>query len=65
NMFGQYELDTKSAVRVNYVVQEFRSDDWQWGYNGVPFVYSDNTTVSSNLTQSLSYVGVTYIYKFN
>ena len=65
NLFGLYSLDTQSAIRVNYVVQEFRSDDWQWGYNGVPFVYSDNTTVSSNLNQSMSFLGVTYIYKFN
>jgi MtrB/PioB family decaheme-associated outer membrane protein len=64
NLFGVYELDKQSAIRVNYVYQEFKSDDWQWGYNGVPFVYSDNTTVSSNLNQSMSFLGIAYIYKF-
>lgn len=64
NLYGIYDLDKQSAVRVNLVYQEFKTDDWQWGYNGVPYVYSDNTTVNSNLNQSLTFLGVTYIYKF-
>lgn len=63
NLFGLYEVDKKSAVKVNLVYQEFKTDDWQWGYNGVPFVYSDNTTVS-NPNQSLTFLGVSYILKF-
>jgi hypothetical protein len=63
NMFGRYELDKKSSVLVNVVYQKFESDDWQWGYNGVPFVYSDNTTVS-NPNQTLTFLGVSYNYKF-
>ena len=63
NMFALYELDKKSAVKVNLVYQEFKSDDWQWGYNGVPFIYADNTTVS-NPNQSLTYLGVSYMLKF-
>jgi MtrB/PioB family decaheme-associated outer membrane protein len=64
SLYGIYDLDKKSAVRVNVVYQEFSTNDWQWGYNGVPFVYSDNTTVSSDLNRTLTFVGVTYIYKF-
>lgn len=63
NLFGIYEVDKKSAVKVNLVYQEFKTDDWQWGYNGVPFVYSDNTTVS-NPNQSVTFLGVSYMYKF-
>jgi hypothetical protein len=63
NLFGIYEVDKKSAVKVNVIYQEFKNDDWQWGYNGVPFVYSDNTTVS-NPNQSVTFLGVSYLLKF-
>ena len=63
NLFGIYDLDKKSYVRANLIYQEFRTDDWQWGYNGVPFLYSDNTTVS-NPNQILTFLGVSYVHKF-
>ena len=63
NLFGIYELDKKSAIKVNVVYQEFKNDDWQWGYNGVPFLYSDNTTVS-NPNQAMTFLGVSYQLKF-
>lgn len=63
NLFGLYEIDKKSAVLVNLVYQKFDNDDWQWGYNGIPFQFSDNTTVS-NPNQSVTFLGVSYRYKF-
>ncbi len=63
NLYGVYDLDKKSSVKVNMAYQELKSDDWQWSYNGVPFVYSDNTTVS-NPNQSVTFVGVSYVRKF-
>jgi hypothetical protein len=63
NLYGVYELDKKSSVKVNLAYQEFKSDDWQWSYNGVPFVYSDNTTVS-NPNQNVTFLGVAYVLKF-
>jgi hypothetical protein len=63
NLFGIYEIDKKSAIKVNVAYQEFKSDDWQWAYNGVPFVYSDNTTVS-NPNQAVTFIGAAYVHKF-
>lgn len=63
-LFGKYTLDKKSDIRVDFVHQRTRLNEWTWGYNGVPFLYSDNTTVSQNPTQNVTFVGVTYIYKF-
>jgi MtrB/PioB family decaheme-associated outer membrane protein len=63
-LYGSYAMDKKSSVQVTLVHQRFNSDDWQWGYNGVPFVYSDNTTVSYNLNQSVTFVGAVYTYRF-
>jgi MtrB/PioB family decaheme-associated outer membrane protein len=63
NLYGNYDIDKKSAIKVNVAYQELKSDDWQWGYNGVPFVYSDNTTVS-NPNQAVTFIGAAFIHKF-
>jgi hypothetical protein len=63
NLYGIYEVDKKASIRVNAAYQEFRTNDWEWGYNGVPFVYSDNTTVS-NPNQAVTFVGVSYLRNF-
>jgi hypothetical protein len=63
NLFSAYEVDKKTTVRVNLAYQEFKTDDWQWGYNGVPYLYSDNTTVS-NPNQIVTFLGVAFVRKF-
>ena len=62
-LFGKYELDKRSAVRVDLMHQRSNVNDWAWGYNGVPYAYSDGTTVSQKPTQSVSVLGVTYVYQ--
>jgi hypothetical protein len=32
--------------------------------NGVPFLYSDNTTVTLQPDQKVTFIGVTYAYRF-
>jgi MtrB/PioB family decaheme-associated outer membrane protein len=63
SLFGKYALSKRSAVRVNLVHQRASVNDWTWGNNGVPFTYSDGTTVAQNATQKVSFIGVTYIYQ--
>ncbi|MCX7145672.1 MAG: MtrB/PioB family outer membrane beta-barrel protein, partial [Sulfuritalea sp.] len=62
--FANYAVDKSSDVRLDLIYQRFNTDDWQWGYNGVPFLYHDNTTVSQNQSQKALFVGARYIYKF-
>jgi hypothetical protein len=64
NLRGKYILNKSSDVLLGMVYQHFRTDDWQWGYNGVPFIYSDNTTVSQPTTQSLKYLSASYLLRF-
>jgi MtrB/PioB family decaheme-associated outer membrane protein len=61
---GQHAIDSSSDLVLGLIYQHFRTDDWQWGYNGVPFLYSDNTTVSQPLSQSLIYVSASYQLRF-
>jgi MtrB/PioB family decaheme-associated outer membrane protein len=63
-LFANYSLDKSSDVRLDAIYQHYHTDDWQWGYNGIPFLFSDNTTVSQPMTQNFGYVGARYIYKF-
>ncbi len=62
-LFGKYDLEKGSAVRVDLVYQHASVNDWAWRYNGVPYAYSDGTTVSQKPSQSVGVIGVTYIYK--
>lgn len=62
--FGEYALDRRSSIRVDLSHQRSTLRDWTWGYNGVPFVYSDGTTVWQSPTQSLSLVGIAYRYQW-
>ena len=62
-LFGKYALDKTSAIRVDFVYQRSNWNDWAWGYNNVPFTYSDGTTVVQKPTQSVSAIGISYVYQ--
>lgn len=64
NLRANYELDKVSDVQAVFAYQQFKTNDWQWGNNGVPFLYSDNTTVSQPMNQSLKFLGVSYLLRF-
>jgi MtrB/PioB family decaheme-associated outer membrane protein len=64
NLNAKYAIDKKSDVQAVLSYQHFKTDDWQWGYNGIPFLYSDNTTVSQPMDQHLVYVAARYLVKF-
>ncbi len=64
NLHANYEVDKMSSVMALFSYQQFKTDDWQWGYNGTPFLYSDNTTVSQPMSQNLKYLSVRYMLKF-
>jgi MtrB/PioB family decaheme-associated outer membrane protein len=63
-LFGKYALEKNADLRVDLVHMRARLDEWTWGYNGVPFTYSDNTTVSFDTKQHVTFLGATYIYKW-
>ncbi len=64
NLFGRYTLDKKSSIRVNLIHQRAKLSEWSYDSNGIPFVYSDNTTVNMNQDQRVTFLGVSYIYNF-
>jgi MtrB/PioB family decaheme-associated outer membrane protein len=63
-VYGKYALDQNAYIRADLIHQSVRFDEWTWGYNGTPFAYSDNTTVTMQPNQSTSFLGASYIYQF-
>jgi hypothetical protein len=64
-MFGKYAVQKNADIRVDYVHQHTDLEEWTWGYNGVPFLYSDNTTVSLvDAHENVDFIGVAFIYKW-
>ena len=63
-VFGTYALNKHADLRMDLVHQRVRLVEWTWGYNGVPFVYADNTTVHMQERQRVTLLGMSYVYKF-
>jgi hypothetical protein len=62
--FGSYKLSKAASLRVDVVHQRARYNDWAYGYDGVPYVYSDGTTLSQQQSQNVTFAGVRYLYKW-
>lgn len=63
-LFGKYTIDKQSTVRVDLVHQQSTLRDWGYGVNGVPYAYSDGTTVLQQPEQRITVLAVTYLYKW-
>ncbi|OGT05600.1 MAG: hypothetical protein A2Z65_04200 [Gallionellales bacterium RIFCSPLOWO2_02_58_13] len=63
-LYGKYALEKNADLRIDMGYQRLMFDEWTWENNGVPFAYSDNTTVSMQQHQNVTYLGVSYIFKF-
>ncbi|HEY6821110.1 MAG TPA: MtrB/PioB family decaheme-associated outer membrane protein [Burkholderiales bacterium] len=64
NLYANYTVDKRSDIRLNLIHVQTKLDEFTWGQSGVPFTYSDNTIITMNPNQRVTFVGATYIYKF-
>ncbi len=68
SLFAEYAVRQDSDVRLDFIHERWRSNDWQWRFaDGSPFVYgttTDGTTVFAPSRHVSNFVGVRYIYKF-
>jgi MtrB/PioB family decaheme-associated outer membrane protein len=62
--YASYALNKKADVRFDVTRISVRLDEWTWGYNGVPWIFSDGTTVSINPRQQITFASARFIYKF-
>jgi hypothetical protein len=67
-VFAGYELHKNAELFIDYIWEEWKTDDWSWTFaNGSPFTYgttTDGTQVTQAPKQSSNFIGVRYIYKF-
>jgi MtrB/PioB family decaheme-associated outer membrane protein len=58
--FGKYALSKASTLRVDVVHDRQHLNEWTWA----TFAYSDNTTVSLQPNQNVTFVSATWQYRF-
>jgi MtrB/PioB family decaheme-associated outer membrane protein len=64
-LFGSYEIDARSSIRIDLVHRRTTWTDWAWRFDGVPFAYSDGTTVDPSARRSETFAGVRYAFRWN
>ncbi len=64
NLYGEYALQKNAYVRLDYILHRSFFNEWTYNYNGVPFLFSDNTTLDAKQKQTVNFIGATYVYKF-
>ena len=63
-LYAKYALDKASGIQVDLIHQRAEYDPWAWGSGGVPFSYTDNSTLTVQSDQTATYLGVKYVYRF-
>lgn len=63
-LYGKYAIQKNADFLFDLVHQNVKFDEWAWGSGAVPFAYSDNSTVTLQANQSVTYLGVKYVYRF-
>ena len=61
---GDYDLNKQSTIRALIGYEKSNFNEWTWQWNGNSFLYSDNTTVSAQEDQNVTFVGLTYTYRW-
>ena len=60
NLWSRFVLAKNSGVRLDYVYDRYKTDDWTWSN----WMYADGTRITQDPDQTVNFVGVTYFYRF-
>jgi MtrB/PioB family decaheme-associated outer membrane protein len=65
-LFGRYALDRESNIRLDYVFDQRKTDDWTWNGTATSgaYVYTDGSWLYQNPNQKVHFFGLTYNYTF-
>ena len=61
---GDFAINKQSSLGVALIHERSKFNEWAWQWNGNSFLYSDNTTISAKEDQNVTFVGVTYTYRW-
>lgn len=59
-LYGEYMLQKNTVVRADLVHQRSKLEEYQW----TTFVYADGSTVTADPDQSVTFLGMSWIFKF-
>lgn len=67
-LYATYAVQKNADIRVDYIHERWKTDDWSWMFsNGSTFTYgttTDGTQVVQAPKQTADFLGVRYIYRF-
>lgn len=65
-LFGRYAMTKDSSIRLDYIRDQRKTDDWTWTGTDAsgPYVYTDGTTLYQNPNQTVHFLGVSLRYTF-
>jgi MtrB/PioB family decaheme-associated outer membrane protein len=58
NLWGDYAIDKHSGLRLDYIYDRYKTDDWTW----TTWQYVDGTVLVQDPDQQVNFVGVRYYY---
>ncbi|MEW6690131.1 MAG: MtrB/PioB family decaheme-associated outer membrane protein [Pseudomonadota bacterium] len=61
---GDYALSRQSTLRLFYVYDRYRTDDWTWANWNYTTATDGGTTVRESPNQKVNFIGVSYRYRF-
>jgi MtrB/PioB family decaheme-associated outer membrane protein len=68
NLHAVYALQKNAEVRVDYIYEQWQTDDWSWMFaGGAPFTFgatTDGTQVVQAAKQNANFIGARYIHRF-
>ena len=69
NLYALYSLQKNADLRLDYIYEMWKTDDWSWFFadRTTPFTYgatTDGTQVVQAPKQTSNFLGVRYIYRF-
>ena len=59
-LFGKYAIQKNAGVRLDYIYDRFKTDDWTW----TTWTYTDGTQLTQNPTQTVHFIGLSGYYRF-
>jgi len=59
-LFGRYALNKNMGIRVDYIFDRYRTNDWTW----TTWRYVDGTVLAEDPNQTVHFIGVTFNYRY-
>jgi len=60
DLFARYALQKNSGIRLDYILDRFKTDDWTWSN----WMYADGTRVENPSQPVITFVSMSYYYRF-